>query len=347
MSDFFLPPEWILQERVWLSWPHNLETWTKRVLLEVESEYSLFVKELSEVVSVHICVLHEDHEVYVKDVLKKYIDHLDEIFFHQIKTNDAWIRDHGPDFVFCKSKSSKIILNWGYNSWGGKYPPFEYDNQVPLEIAKKSSLATVSLDMILEGGSFEVNGKGDLLTTKSCLLNKNRNPDLSQLDIEENLKHYFGVKNVIWLDEGIAGDDTDGHIDDFARFIDDKTIVYSGTEEKSHQDYESLKKVEETLKNVLLLNGSRPTLIKLPVPIKLEYQGEVLPCSYANFLITNEKVLVPVFNCKQDQIALDTLQAAFLDRKVIGIPSNNIIIGLGSLHCLSKHEFDESHYIKS
>lgn len=344
MSNYFMPPEWSAQKRVWLSWPQNKETWTPEDLVNVELEYRVFAKELSEVVSTNILVLDTEHEAHVSNLLKEINADFNNLIFHQIPTNDAWMRDHGPDFIWDISSKSKLILDWEYNSWGGKYPPFDNDNDVPLAISDTLDIDAITLDMVLEGGSFEVNGLGDLLTTKSCLLNKNRNPYLSREDIEENLKYYFGVKNILWLEEGIAGDDTDGHIDDFGRFVTPTTIVYASTDDENHHDYLSLKKAEEGLKHLVLADGNHPKLIKIPMPNELRYEGEILPCSYANFLITNKKVLVPIFDCTNDKTALDIIQSVFTDRNVIGIPSKNIIIGLGSLHCLSKHEFDESQF---
>jgi agmatine deiminase len=341
-KSYFMPPEWAKQKRVWLSWPQNEETWLPEFLSKCEKEYRVFAKELSEVVNTNILVLDAEHQQHVKLHLQEAGANFSNIVFHQIPTNDAWMRDHGPDFVWNVKNKCKNLLDWQYNSWGGKYPPFDDDNDVPFTIAENLNIPSISLDMVLEGGSFEVNGLGDLLTTKSCLLNENRNPELSQEDIEENLKHYFGVSNILWLEEGIAGDDTDGHIDDFGRFVKPKTIVYASTDDANHHDYMSLKKAEDGLKKITLADGSKPELIKIPMPTELRYEGEILPCSYANFLITNDKVLVPIFNCENDAVALSILQNVFEDRKVIGIPSANIIIGLGSLHCLSKHEFDES-----
>ncbi len=344
MNNYFMPPEWAKQKRVWLSWPHNEATWTPEFLKKTELEYRLFAKELAEVVETNILVLDDEHEKHVKMHLNVINANTKNIVLHIIPTNDAWMRDHGPDFVWNVDDKYKIILDWQYNSWGGKYPPYDSDNDVPYLIADAIDLTSISLDMVLEGGSFEVNGKGDLLTTKSCLLNINRNPELNQEDIEENLKYYLGAKNILWLEQGIAGDDTDGHIDDIARFVNDSTIVYASTEDSNHHDYLSLQIIENGLENLVLADGTKPKLVKIPMPNQLKYEGEILPCSYANFLITNKKVLVPVFDCPNDSVALEAIQGVFPTRKVVGIPSKNIIIGLGSLHCLSKHEFDESQF---
>lgn len=341
MSDFWLPPEWATQRAVWLSWPQNKETWTANELQEVEKEYGYFVGELSEVVEVNVLVLGTTHQAHVESVLKGFEPDFDRIVFHQIQTNDAWMRDHGPDFVWNKSAKQKCVINWGYNSWGGKYPPFDDDNAVPDQIADRLELTSFEPDMILEGGSIEVNGRGDLLTTKSCLLNPNRNPQMSQEDIENHLRYFFGVEQIIWLESGIQGDDTDGHIDDFARFVSEDTVMHV-VADPSHPDHQALSKAKQELTKTKLSTGQSLRLIELPMPDELYYQGEILPCSYANFLITNQRVFVPVFECPKDEIALSIIQNHFKDRKVIGIPSKHIIIGLGSLHCLSKHEFDQN-----
>jgi len=339
MSDFFLPPEWAKQKSVWLSWPHNKETWEQEILKRTEEEYAVFVKELASEIVVNILILDLNHEIHVRTVLGNYNS---KIEFHMIKTNDAWMRDHGPDFVWNRTTKKKELLNWGYNSWGGKYPPFEDDNLVPHKIAEIEGLKEYQIQMILEGGSFEVNGKGDLMTTESCLLNPNRNSELTKAEIENHLKSYLGVNQIIWFKEGIKGDDTDGHIDDFARFINETTIVHAWTEDKNHPDYEVLKEIRQKLKEIKLWNNQSPKLIPLPVPKPLFFNKELLPCSYVNFLITNNKVLMPAFGCKEDKIALEILQKEVVDRKIIEIPANNIIIGLGSLHCLSKQEFDST-----
>lgn len=336
-NNLHLFPEWYPQKAVWFAWPHNTETWDKSELAGVENEYIVFVKELLEVVQVNILVKSEAHKERVQSRFSTSKN--ERINFLVLKTNDAWIRDYGPDFVFCKDSRKKLILDWEYNSWGGKYPPFNSDNAVPENLSNYLELELLKEKMILEGGSFEVNGRGDLLTTKSCLLNKNRNPYLSQSEIETRLQSAFGVQKIHWLTEGISGDDTDGHIDDVARFVNEDTIVHAFTDDKEHPDYAILNQVEVELKRIVLNNGKKPCLVRLPVPDLRYYKEEILPCSYANFLITNKKILVPVFNCLEDKNAISTLGNIFEDREVVGVPCTHIIIGLGGLHCLSKHEF--------
>lgn len=338
MNDFTLFPEWYEQEAIWLAWPHNTETWTTNELKKVEEEYAFFVQELLEVVKVHLLVKNDEHKTYVLGLLGE--EQVPEnLYVRVLETNDAWIRDYGPDFVYDKKSGSKVLINWGYNSWGEKYLPFDLDNSIPEQIAQSMGLISLKKEMILEGGSFEVNGVGDLLTTKSCLLHTNRNPLLKIEDIEVRLAEAFGLEKIHWLTEGISGDDTDGHVDDLARFVNEDTILYLSTSDPTHPDYHTLKRIEEELQQIILCSGKKPNLIKLPIPLIVFYEGDILPCSYANFLITNKKVLVPTFNCLQDKEAISTLQRIFKDRVVVGVPSSNIIIGLGSLHCLSKHEF--------
>ena len=340
MSKYWLPPEWEKQSSVWLSWPHNKETWEENVLQKVEKEYLFFVEALADVVRVKLIVPNATYKEVLSKRLSITEDNIFKVDFIIAETNDAWIRDYGPDFILDKFRKKKVILNWEYNSWGEKYPPFHLDNNIPLKIGELLDLEVVSHNMVLEGGSFDVNGCGDLLTTRSCLLNPNRNPKMDIMTIEEQLKKNFGVQKVHWLEEGIKGDDTDGHIDDIVRFVNETTITYVYTDDKEHPDYEVLQKIDEQLHQLVLSSGVKPTLIKLPVPEILFFEDEILPCSYANFLITNKKVLVPTFNCLQDNEAISTLQELFKEHKVIGIPSKHIIIGLGNLHCLSKQEFE-------
>ena len=337
MSNYHLPAEWHIQENVWLSWPHNLETWSEQDLPKVEWEFACFVAELSEVVRVQLLVKNDQHADYIRDLLDSFRVDLASVVCHVIPTNDAWIRDYGPDFVCDISKSKKVLINWGYNAWGGKYPPFDSDNSVNHSIVKMYDVME-SPDMILEGGSIEVNGEGDLLTTKSCLLNPNRNPHLDKQKIENELKQFLGVEKIHWLSTGIAGDDTDGHIDDFARFLNSDTIVFSYTDDVSHPDFKFYQNLKKELEAICLKSGGKPKLIPLPVPEPLYLDGDILPCSYANFLICNGKILVPTFNSVKDKQAIEVIKN-LINFEVVGVPCSNIIKGLGSLHCLSKHEF--------
>jgi agmatine deiminase len=259
-----------------------------------------------------------------------------QFFFHP--TNDAWCRDHGPAFLINPVEKKKMIVDWGYNAWGGKYPPFDLDDVIPTLIARHYNIPVVSPGIVMEGGSVDFNGKGTVLTTTACLLNKNRNPQFSQEQIEEYLINYYGVSNILWLGDGIVGDDTDGHIDDITRFINDNTVVTVVEHSKQDENYHLLKENVELLQKMKLENGRAINIVELPMPASVEYDGQRLPASYANFYIANKYVVVPTYRDKNDEKALDILQKYFTDRKVIGLDSTDIIWGLGSFHCLSQQE---------
>jgi agmatine deiminase len=257
-------------------------------------------------------------------------------FFHP--TNDAWCRDHGPAFLLHKSEKKKMVVKWNYNAWGGKYPPFDLDNQIPISIAEHYKLPLAKPGIVMEGGSVDFNGKGTVLTTTACLLNPNRNPTLSQNQIEEYLKQFYGADNILWLGDGIIGDDTDGHVDDITRFVNDTTVVTVVESNKKDENYLPLKENVEMLEKMKLENGKPIEVVELPMPSAVIYQDQRLPASYANFYIANKYVVVPTYRDKNDDKALSILQKYFPDRKVVGLDSTDIIWGLGSFHCLSQQE---------
>jgi len=260
-----------------------------------------------------------------------------EFFFHP--TNDAWCRDHGPAFLINpKTKQKKIIVDWNYNAWGNKYPPFDLDDIIPTLIAKHYNIPAYYPGIIMEGGSVDFNGKGTVLTSTVCLLNKNRNPDLNQEQIENYLCNYYGVDQVLWVHEGIAGDDTDGHVDDTVRFVNEDTVIAVVEENKKDENYELLQRNLKDLKKMRLLNGKQLNFVELPMPDKIIYEDQRLPASYANFYISNHTVIVPTYRSDKDDKVLDIIQQCFPERKVVGIDSTDIIWGLGSFHCLSQQE---------
>jgi len=261
-----------------------------------------------------------------------------EFYFHE--TNDAWCRDHGPAFLVNKNgeEPQKIIVDWGFNAWGGKYPPFELDDVIPTKIAEEKGLPVLYPGIIMEGGSVEFNGAGTVLTSKSCLLNENRNPHLSKEEVEGYLKKYYGQKQVLWVDDGIIGDDTDGHVDDTIRFVNEDTVLTVVEDNKDDDNYEILQTNLRQLKEMKLLDGRPLNIIELPMPDPVYCDGQRLPASYANFYIANKSVIVPTYNCDKDNVALDIIQKCFPEREVVGIDSTDIIWGLGSFHCLSQQE---------
>lgn len=330
-----MPAEWELQDAVWLSWPHNEETWPG-MLKDVEASYVQFIKVIHAGQYINLLVNDADEELKVKHRLEHAGIALSQVKFHQIRTVDAWIRDYGPTFVV--KGREKAMLKWTFNAWGGKYEGFKRDNGVPYEMNKTLKLPLMESGIILEGGSIEVNGTGTLLTTEQCLLNPNRNPLLPRAEIEGCLKSCLGVSNVLWLKKGIAGDDTDGHIDDIVRFVSRNTVVCCVEDDPSDENYAILKENYGTLLRMKDECGQKLNVIKLPMPGVVEHDGLRLPASYANFYIGNGAVAVPVFGHRNDQAALKIISGLFQGREVVGINCRKMVYGLGTLHCCSQQE---------
>lgn len=333
---YYFPAEWARHESTWLSYPHNENSWPGKIET-IFPNYNLFIKEVSKGEIVNIIVLDSSMKERVDRELREIGVDMNRIQFHEFKTNDAWTRDHGGAVLLNKDGKSRAIVDWEFNAWGSKYP-YELDNKVPELMAEHLDLKLFKPGVVMEGGGVEFNGEGSLITTKSCLLNENRNPELNQAEIEEKLIDYYGVDNIIWLEEGVEGDDTDGHIDDITRFVNKDTVITMVEESKSDINYNLLKTNLDILKKARLENGKQLNVVEILMPEPVVWDGERLPASYANFYISNEAVIVPVFNSKYDNKAIYTLEEYFKDRKVIGIDSVDIIWGLGSFHCLSQQE---------
>lgn len=337
-DGFYFPAEWVKHRATWLSWPHKLESWPGKIN-SIYKPYSEFIKEISIGEQVCINVNNHEMEIIARETLSKYSVDLSKISFYQHPTNDAWCRDHGPAFLKNhKDSALKSIVSWKYNAWGNKYPPYDDDILIPTRIAKVLELPVYYPGIVMEGGSVDFNGEGTVLTTTSCLLNPNRNPDLTQTQIEAYLMNYYGVSQVLWLGEGIVGDDTDGHIDDITRFVNPQTVITMIEENRDDTNYPFLRENLKTLTNMRLWNGKPLNIIEIPMPAPQIYEDIRLPASYANFYISNQSVIVPVFNDPNDDRALSILSEVFPDRKVVGIYSGDIIWGLGSFHCLSQQE---------
>jgi agmatine deiminase len=331
-----MPAEWEPHQGTWLSWPHNRATWPGK-FESVEPVMVKAVQALCSSETVHINVLNAQHEAHVRRLFNK-AGGCGPIQFHYFPTNDAWCRDHGALFVVRRvdGKQEMAAVDCRYNAWGGKYPPYDLDDVIPKRMAEALGIPCFEADMVLEGGSIDVNGRGLLLTTEQCLLNPNRNPHLSRMEIEERLCGIFGVERILWLGRGIAGDDTDGHIDDLARFVREDTVV---TIVESNQDDENFKPLQqdlERLRAMTLLDGRPLHVLTLPMPSPLYYQGQRLPASYANFYIANEIVLLPHFNDPNDSIATHVLRSCFPTREIIGIDCTDLVWGLGAFHCLTQ-----------
>ncbi len=336
---FRMPAEWEPQEAIWLSWPHNQETWPG-AFDGIPYIFAEIARHVSESQLVRINVANELMADEVRQSLNNAKVNVDNVRFHYNPTNDAWVRDHGPIYVVrdVNGQRERAITNWAYNSWGGKYPPFDLDNAVPSRISSEFQEFAFSPSMVLEGGSIDANGEGTLLTTTSCLLNKNRNPSLSQLEIENRLKEFLGVSKILWLGEGIVGDDTDGHIDDITRFVSPNMIVTAIEENFSDDNYIPLQQNREQLQGMSDHNGNSFQIVSLPMPDPVFFENERLPASYANFLICNAKILVPTYRCEQDQTALGILSELFPTREVVGIDCTDLVWGLGAIHCVTQQQ---------
>ena len=331
---FYFPAEWHKHEGTWLSYPHNENSWPGKIDTIFPS-YHKFIAELSKSEIVNINVEDEAAKETITEALSELKADLSRVKFHFFRTNDAWCRDHGPAFVL--KANQKALINWDYNAWGGKYP-CELDNLIPLKIAEEMNLEVFHPHIVMEGGSIDVNGCGTLLTTTACLLNPNRNPLLSQGEIEEKLCQYYNVDKVIWLGEGIEGDDTDGHVDDITRFVNPTTVVTVVEENKNDANYQVLQDNLSLLKTARLQDGKQLDIVELPMPSAVVWDDMRLPASYANFYIANKAVIVPTYRCDNDEKALCILESLFPDRKIVGIDSTDIIWGLGSFHCFSQQE---------
>jgi agmatine deiminase len=335
---YYFPAEFAPHRATWLSWPHKEASWPGKINT-IYPHYCLFIKELTKGELVCINVNDDRMKLFAIDCLNKGGVDISKVTFYMHPTNDAWCRDHGPAFlVNPQAKEKKVVVDWNYNAWGNKYPPFDLDDVVPTRIAQEFKLPVFHPGIIMEGGSVEFNGEGTLLTSTCCLLNDNRNPHLNQEQLEQYLFDFYGVKQVLWVDEGIVGDDTDGHIDDTVRFVNGDTVISVVEHNKTDENYKPLQQNLRQLSRMRLLNGKQLNIVELPMPDPVIYEDQRLPASYANFYISNSSVIVPVFQCSHDDKALQIIQDCFPSRKVIGIDSTDIIWGLGSFHCLSQQE---------
>ncbi len=335
---YFFPAEFAPQESMWLSWPHKEESWPGKIQV-IYPRYAEFIKYVAQGQKVNINVTDEVMKEFALNQLESAEVDLSQVAFHFFPTNDAWCRDHGPAFLINpEAEVKKVLVKWEYNAWGGKYPPHDLDNRIPFRIAEELGIPCFQPGIVMEGGSVEFNGKGTLLTSTACLLNPNRNPHLNQAEIEKYLFDYYGVRNILWVGDGIVGDDTDGHIDDITRFVNEDTVVTVVEERKSDENYSILRENLKLLRDMRLENGKQLTIVELPMPSPVIWEGQRLPASYANFYIANNVVVVPTFRDKNDEKALGILAQCFPDRKVVGVDSTDIIWGLGSFHCLSQQE---------
>ncbi|MFL6569138.1 MAG: agmatine/peptidylarginine deiminase [Chthoniobacterales bacterium] len=330
-----MPAEWEPHAATWLSWPRREGISFPGSFDRVMPTFREMVAALVTSEPVCINVMNGAHEAEARAVLDGIAP--DCITYYEIPTNEPWCRDHGPMFLTRDEEPRLGIVDWGHNAWGGKYPPFDLDDAVPTRIAETLELPVWQGGMILEGGSIDVNGSGACLTTESCLLNPNRNPDMTREQIEQRMRDYMGVREIFWLSRGTEGDDTDGHIDNLARFVSERTVLAIVEEDRSSANYEAL---QENLARLQEIRIDRKPLeiVKLPTVRKMEREDLVLPASYANFYIANKIVLVPGYDDPNDAAAFGTIQSAFPNRRVVPIDCRELIWGLGAFHCLTQQQ---------
>ncbi|MEA3186666.1 MAG: agmatine deiminase [Chthoniobacter sp.] len=333
-----MPAEWEPHAATWLSWPRREGISFPDSYAAVLPALAKMVDALADSEPVCINVRDADEEQMVREQLKANRSRSEHARFFHIPTNEPWCRDHGPIFLTRAGDPKLAVVDWDYNAWGWKYPPFDFDDEVPTLVAERLGLPVYKPGMVLEGGSIEVNGRGTLLTTRSCLLNPNRNPDLTKKNIEKMLKDFLGVRKILWLGDGIEGDDTDGHVDDLTRFVGPSTVLTAVEEHEDDANYEPLQENLAKLKEMKTEDGSPLLVNVLPMPCKVARQGQRLPASYANFYIANKVVLLPVFGDACDAWAASVLQTAFPQRKVVSIDCRELIWGLGAFHCLTQQQ---------
>jgi agmatine deiminase len=336
-----MPAEWEPHAATWLSWP-------RREGISFPGSYDQVLPVLAKMiaalaVSELVCINARDaaHEEEIRRGLSQAgTGDLGNVQFHRVPTNEPWCRDHGPIFLTNPARENPLVaIDWEYNAWGWKYPPFDLDNAVPKKVAAiLGHIPVYSPGIVLEGGSIDVNGAGTLLTTESCLLNPNRNPTLKKNEIERHLRDFLGVTKILWLGDGIEGDDTDGHIDDLTRFVS-RTSVVTVVEEDEHDDnYEPLQLNLTRLREMSAEDDTPLTVRTLPMPGKIVREGQRLPASYANFYIANKVVLMPAFNDPHDAWAAAVLREAFPTRRIVSIDCRELIWGLGAFHCLTQQQ---------
>ncbi|HVR72841.1 MAG TPA: agmatine deiminase family protein [Planctomycetota bacterium] len=330
-----MPAEWEPHEATWLAWPHKRESWPG-IFDRIPRVWAAMVRALRGSEEVRILTRDAAMDAEVRLALEG--DLAGVRTFH-IPTNDAWIRDYGPIFAHRSREPGKpVLVSWRYNSWGGKYGPWDLDDAVPGKLGAVLGLPVVETGMVLEGGSIDVDGEGTLLTTRSCLLNPNRNPSLNAVEIEERLRRWLGAERVLWLGDGIVGDDTDGHVDDLTRFVAPGRVVTAVEREERDPNYLPLHENREMLRGMTDAAGRKLEVIDLPMPPPIFHEGHRCPASYANFLIANRSVLVPTFRSERDALAIGILREVFPGREVTGIDCSDMVWGLGAVHCVTQQQ---------
>jgi agmatine deiminase len=336
-----MPAEWEPHAATWLAWPHNAADWPGR-FHPIPWVYCDIIRHLTRVEDVHLLVENEAAEQRARALLGKTGARVERVHFHQWPTDRVWMRDSGP--IFVKRAEGVGITNWRFNAWA-KYDDWESDDQLPARASELLQVPSWTPDfngqrVVLEGGSIDVNGRGTLITTAECLLSQvqQRNPGLSREDLERVFHEYLGIDQVLWMNRGIAGDDTHGHVDDITRFVGPQTIVTVTEPNSADDNHLPLAENLERLRRARNPEGHPYHIVELPMPAPVVFQGQRLPASYANFYIANGLVLIPTFNDANDRKALNVLAEVFPDRQVVGIHSGDLVWGLGTLHCMSQQQ---------
>ncbi len=327
------PAEWEPHAATWLSWPHNPDTWPGK-FEPIPAVWEELVRTLAEFEPVHILAGGES----VMADAQRRVGQLQNVTLHDVPTNDCWARDHGAMFLTGPLGSEPALIDWGYNAWGGKYPPFDLDDQVPRYVAEYTQRRRFEPGIILEGGAIDVNGLGAVLTTEQCLLNVNRNPQLTRPEVERYLREYLNVKKILWLGGGIVGDDTDGHIDELARFVGPRTVVAAVEDDPTDANYAPLAENLERLRSFTDQDDQSLEIVTLPMPMPKFFGEHRLPACYLNFYVANGVVIVPTFNDPADSLALATLGKLFPTRQIRGIHALDLIWGLGAFHCITQQQ---------
>ena len=342
---FAMPAEWEKHEATWLGWPHNPTDWPGKIE-PIQWVYAEIVRKIAPGEIVRILVNSREHEPHVRKILKQVGVSASRVQFFRFPTNRGWTRDFGPIFVWrAKPRREVAIARFRFNAWA-RYPDWQKDDAVPQQVARRLKYQILPVryhgrEVVLEGGSIDVNGRGTLLTTEECLLDQKRqvrNPGFSRADTEAVLRDSLGVQNIVWLGKGIAGDDTHGHVDDLCRFVNRRTVVLVREKNRHDSNYKPLEENWERLRRARLEDGSKMEVVALPMPAPLHFDGVRLPASYANFYISNSAVLVPTFNDPNDHLALGILGELFPDRAVVGIHAVDLVWGFGTLHCLTQQQ---------
>lgn len=325
------PAEWEPHAATWIAWPHNVDTWRNR-FASIPSCFATIVRELVRFEPVRVLVGGDE----VRRQAEEMVGDLDHVALYDIPTNDAWIRDYGPMFVQPGGQGDMAAVDWQFNSWGGKYRPWDLDNAVAERLARQLRIRRFSPRLVIEGGAIDGNGRGTVLTTESCLLDPRRNARVNRHGMEEWLRRYCCAREVIWIAGGpIAGDDTDGHVDQLARFVSPRQVVVAVENNRRDENHQPLQTNVRMLQNYRDSHREPLEVIQLPMPSPIHIEQRRVPASYCNFYIANRCVLVPTFDDAMDVEAIRILQALFADREVIGIPARDLAWGLGAIHCLT------------